>query len=592
MPSDPITVGKQEAVTYTLRFPSPQTHYVEVEARYPTNGRAHLDLFMAVWTPGSYLIREYERHVENLQATGSEGRATAVEKTSKNRWRVATGGAASVTVTYRVYGREMTVRTNWIEAGFAMLNGAPTFISLVGQLWRPHDVYIELPQHWNASATALRPIAGSAHAYRAESFDTLVDSPIILGNPVQRQFMVADKRHTVVFEGDTALLDADGISADLRAIVETAAAMMGGRIDYPHYHFLNLVIDAGGGLEHTNSFLVMMNRFTTRTRRLYVGYLSLAAHEFFHAWNIKRLRPAELGPFDYEREVYTTTLWICEGFTDYYAALLPRRAGLTTRPELLDELSTHIETLQNTPGRLVTSAAMSSYDTWIKQYRPDENTPNTTVNYYPKGAVIAFLLDARIRHATNGEKSLDDGMRLAYERYSGAQGYTVEQFYRTMSEVAGIDLRPWFAQTAESAGELDYSEALEWFGLRFRPIDAKHPRAGLGATTRNDHGRLVVSQIRRDSPAFGAGLNVDDEIVAIDDIRVDAEGLSARLEHYRAGDTVSLLIARRDRMTSTHITLAVEPGRAWRLEPVSSPTAEQKRHLALWGDEAVETNLC
>ena len=143
MPSDPITVGKQEAVTYTLRFPSPQTHYVEVEARYPTNGRAHLDLFMAVWTPGSYLIREYERHVENLQATGSEGRATAVEKTSKNRWRVATGGAASVTVTYRVYGREMTVRTNWIEAGFAMLNGAPTFISLVGQLWRPHDVYIE-----------------------------------------------------------------------------------------------------------------------------------------------------------------------------------------------------------------------------------------------------------------------------------------------------------------------------------------------------------------------------------------------------------------------------------------------------------------
>jgi predicted metalloprotease with PDZ domain len=265
---------------------------------------------------------------------------------------------------------------------------------------------------------------------------------------------------------------------------------------------------------------------------------------------------------------------------------MPRRAGLSTRDELLDELSAHIETLQNTPGRLVTSAAMSSYDTWIKQYRPDENTPNTTINYYPKGAAIAFLLDARIRRATNGEKSLDDGMRLAYERYSGAQGYTIEQFYRTMSEVAGVDLRPWFAKTAESTEELDYSEALEWFGLRFRPIDARAGRVWLGATTRNAHGRLLVSQVRRDSPAHGAGLNVDDEIVALDDIRVHADGLSARLEHYRAGETVSLLIARRDRMTSAAITLAVEPGHAWRLEPVAHPTEDQKRRLSLWSGEA------
>ena len=588
MRSDSIDAPTDEPVSYTLRFPAPQTHYLEVEAVYPSDGQPHLDVFMAVWTPGSYLLREYERHVENLQATGADGRALAVQKTAKNRWRIETGGAARVTLTYRVYGREMTVRNNWIESGFAMLNGAPTFISLVGGLARPHEVHIEPAKGWHASSTALSPLDGPGHAYRAEDFDTLVDSPIIVGNPVQRQFSVAGKRHTVVFEGDTALIDADRVSADLQRIVETAAALMGGRIDYPHYHFLNLVVDAGGGLEHSNSCLVMMNRFATRTRRLYVGYLSLATHEFFHAWNIKRLRPAELGPFDYEHEVYTKTLWICEGFTDYYAALLPRRTGLSTRDEFFDELSGHIETLQNTPGRLVTPAAMASFDTWIKQYRPDENTPNTTINYYPKGAVIAFLLDARIRRTTNGDKSLDDAMRLAYQRYSGAKGYTLEEFYQTMSEVAGTDLRPWFADAAESTAELEYSEALEWFGLRFRPIDAKQQRPWLGAATRVESGRLIVSQVRRDSPAHDAGLNVDDEILGIDDIRVRADGLNARLEHYRPGDKVSLLIARRDRMMSMEMALPVEPGRAWRLEPAPNATGEQKRRLSLWlGD----TNL-
>jgi predicted metalloprotease with PDZ domain len=343
-----------------------------------------------------------------------------------------------------------------------------------------------------------------------------------------------------------------------------------------------MIVEAGGGLEHKNSFLVMANRFTTRTRRAYLGYLSLVAHEHFHAWNIKRLRPIELGPFDYENENYTKALWIAEGFTDYYAGLLVKRPGISTRDEFFEELSGHIEAVQSTPGRLVTSADMSSYDTWIKQYRPDENTANTTINYYPKGAVIAFLLDARIRKATNGGKSLDDAMRLAYERYSGATGYTMEQFYQTMSDAAGADMRPFFARAAESTEELDYTEALDWFGLRFRAVDARNQRAWLGATTRNDAGRLVVSQVRRDTPAHAAGVNVDDEILAIDEVRVRADGLNTRLEQYRPGDKVTLLVARRDRLIRLDATLGAEPGRAWRLEALPNATDEQKRHLAAW----------
>jgi predicted metalloprotease with PDZ domain len=577
----PTHAQATDPIRYTLRFPAAHTHYLEVEAVYPTGGRPQVELFMAVWTPGSYLVREYERHVENIAVRGGTG-ALAILKSAKNRWRVDTGGAPTVTVSYRVYGREMTVRNNWIEHSFAMLNGAPTFISLVGGLARPHEVRIELPSQWKTSATALMPISGQAHSYRAEDFDTLVDSPIVLGNPVQREFTVAGKRHVTVFEGDTEFFDVDRATTDTQKIVEAGGRVMGGRFDYPHYYALNMIVDTGGGLEHKNSFLIMAGRFTTRTRRSYLGYLSLVAHEHFHVWNIKRLRPIELGPFDYEHENYTKALWIAEGFTDYYAGLLVKRPGLSTRDEFFEELSSHIEAVQSTPGRLVTSADMSSFDTWIKQYRPDENTANTTINYYPKGAVIAFLLDARIRKATAGAKSLDDAMRLAYERYSGPKGYTMEQFYQAMSDAAGVNLRGWFANTAESTEELDYTEALDWFGLRFRQVDAHNQRAWLGASTRNDAGRLVVSQVRRETPVHAAGLNVDDEILAIDDVRVRADGLAGRLDQYRPGDQVSVLVARRDRLLRLDVTLGADPGRAWRLEPAPHATDEQKKRLSAW----------
>jgi predicted metalloprotease with PDZ domain len=576
-----VNAPPAEPIRYVLRFPAPQTHYVEVEASYPTNGQPQVELFMAVWTPGSYLVREYERHVENVVARNPGGNLLTMVKSGKNRWRVATGGAARVSLSYRVYGREMSVRTNWIERNFAMLNGAPTFISMVGGLARQHDVRIELPAAWKLSATALTAGA-SPNSYRAEDFDTLVDSPIVLGNPVLRDFEHAGKRHTLVVEGDSAFFDADRAVADLQKIVMTSGDIMGNRYDYPHYYFLNMVTEAAGGLEHKNSFLTMSSRFTTRTSRAYRDWLGLAAHEFFHNWNVKRLRPIELGPFDYEREVYSRALWIGEGFTDYYANLILKRAQLSTRDEFLEDLTSQIESVQNTGGRLVTPVDMASFDAWIKQYRPDENTANTSVNYYSKGAVIAFLLDARIRRATNGKQSLDAAMRLAYGRHSGAKGYTMEQFYQAMSDVATTNLRPFFAAAVESTEELNYKDALDWFGLRFRAVDPRAARAWLGANTRIDAGRLVVSSVRRETPAHTAGLNVDDEIVAIDDVRVRADGLAARLEQYKPGDKITLLVARRDRLSRIELALGSEPIRAYRLEVDPDASEAQRYRLIAW----------
>ena len=565
-----------EPIRYTLRFPAPHTHYVEVEAAIPASGHAEVEVYMATWTPGSYLIREYERHVEAVTATAGS-RALSVAKSTKNRWKIPTGGAATVTLRYKVYSREMTVRNNWVESAFAMLNGAPTFLTLVERAARPHDVRIEPPAAWKKIETALEPVSGSANTYRAADFDTLVDSPIIIGNPVTREFTVDGKRHVVVFEGDAVMIDADKVVADVQKIVAAAQGVMG-PLPYPHYHFLSMVTESGGALEHKNSYLGMTNRFATRTHGTYLSFLSTLSHEYFHAWNVKRLRPVELGPFDYENENYVKSLWVAEGFTDYYATVLLRRAGILTADEYTNGISNQIEQVQTVPGRLVTPVNMASFDTWIKQYRPDENLANMSVNYYPKGAVIAFLLDAKIRKATSGARSLDTGMQWAMQRYSGEKGYTPDQFYAVMSEAAGTDLKSWFAKTAESTDELDYTEALAYYGLRFRPVDSRNARPYIGGGTRNDAGRLIVTSVRRGTPGIDAGLNVDDELIAIDDVRVRADGLAARLDQYKPGDTIAVLVARRDRLMKLDVTLAADPGRPWRLEPLPNATAEQIAH--------------
>jgi len=572
-----------EPIRYTLSFPAPQTHYVEVTATVPTGRRADVDLMMAVWTPGSYLVREYARNVEAVTAAGPDGRALDVDKSKKNHWRIATGGAPSITLKYRLYCREMSVRTNWVESDFAMINGAPTFITLADLAPRPHEVIINPAPAWKRSVTALPEMGGGEHRYRAPDYDTLVDSPIVVGNPAVYDFVVDGKKHSLVNVGEGGVFDGARAAKDLETIVKEDRRLWG-FLPYDRYVFFNMITESGGGLEHKNSTVLMTNRWATRTRRAYLSWLELASHEYFHAWNVKRLRPAELGPFNYENENVTRSLWIAEGFTDYYAELQVHRAGLSTRDEYLEGLSNAIEALQTTPGRLVQSAEMASFDAWIKYYRPDENSPNTSISYYTKGTVIAFLLDAKIRKET--AKSLDDVMRVEYERFSGAKGYTPEEFRVEAENVTGINLKQFWDTAVESTAELDYSEALDTFGVRFKPVPppvADRPaKIWLGITTRNDNGRLLVTQVQRGSPADLAGINVDDEILAIDDFRVRADRFENRLEQYKPGDRVSVLVARREQLLKVDIPLASEPVKSWRLEVNPNATETQRRNLDAW----------
>jgi predicted metalloprotease with PDZ domain len=412
-----------------------------------------------------------------------------------------------------------------------------------------------------------------------------VDSPIVVGNPAVYEFSVEGRKHYLVNIGEGGTFDGARAAKDLETIVAHYARMWGS-LPYDKYLFLNmltLVNDGGGGLEHRNSTMLMASRWATGTRRAYLSWLGLASHEYFHAWNVKRLRPVELGPFEYEEEVLTRSLWVAEGVTDYYADLALHRAGLSTREELLDGISNQIENLQNTPGRLVQSVEQASFDAWIKYYRPDENSPNVAVSYYTKGAVLGFLLDAKIRAATKGEKSLDDVMRTAFAKFSGAKGFTPDEFRAVAEQVSGVSLASFWATAVEGKAELDYTEALETFGLRFRPVDAPRSdrpgRAWLGMSTRNDGGRLVVSEVRRETPAYVAGLNVDDEILAINGFRVRTDQLAGRMDQYKPGDKATLLIGRRDQILTLEATFGAEPARRWRLEvnPDAASAEEQRR---------------
>ena len=570
-------------ISYTVRFPDPATHYAEVKVTVPTDGRPEVELMMAVWTPGSYFVREYARHVEAVRAVAPTGLRLPVAKSAKNRWLIGTGGAVKVTLTYRVYCYEMSVRTNWVDANFAMLNGAPTFITLADSAPRQHHVRIEKPPGWKSIVTALSPAPDAGvDKYISENFDALVDSPIVVGNPVTYSFIVAETPHALVNFGEGDVWDGSTSAGHVERIVGEQHRTWG-FFPYEQFLFINMLVNRRGGLEHKDSTLLLAMREATVDRRQYLRWLRLVSHELFHAWNVKRLRPAPLGPFDYEREALTPDLWIAEGLTSYYDRLVVHRAGISTRWEYFESVSEQIEKLQTTPGRLVQSVSEASYDAWIKYYLPNKNSKNSTISYYTKGAVIGFLLDALVQQHSGGSASLDDVLKVAYDRYATDHGFRPGDFEAVASEMAGADLTEWFDRAVRSTEELDYAQTLEWYGLRFAPEagDAS-PIPWLGLKTEVEQRYLLVEEVCSGTPGDEAGFKVGDEVLAINDDRVEPDDWDDQLSLYRPGDQASILVSRDNSLTRLTVRFGARPIESWRLEPIAVPSAEQTKRLDAW----------
>jgi predicted metalloprotease with PDZ domain len=577
-------VGEIEYSVHTDRL---KNHELEVLAKFPAgvfpDGKRELAL--AVWTPGSYKVRDYSRFLSSVEVLNP---GTTIRKTSKNRWLIeGLDKAADLKVRYTVHGHDLTVRTNYFTPELTLIVGAATFLA-PAPLQSEHmsdATYKVTFEDWNSGiSTGLEAV--DVRTFAARDYDELVDCPFVLGDLQIHDFPAGDSKHRLIQAGDPQYWDTVKSLKDAAQLVDTTQKFWG-IVPYDRYLFHNLITDTRGGLEHRNSTVVMTNRFTTDDREAYLGWLSLLSHEFFHTWNVKRLRPKSLGPFDYEQEVYTRSLWVAEGITSYYDELLVRRAGLSTRREYLKSLSKQLNRLLTTPGRKQITLADASFDSWIRLYQPTDDLHNSNVSYYNKGSLVAWLLDTEVRRRTKDKKSLDDVMRRAYGTFLKT-GYSEQDFRALVSEVAGSDFSDFFTRTLDSTSELPLDDALEYWNLEWSP-DSEKEAPYLGIEVDSAHSRAVVTTVFMGSPAFEAGIAPGDEIIAVDGLRLPADAPLSILKHLKADKKKrTILLSRLGRLHTRSVTLAAPPHRESQLTFGRSDQRSEKRWSAWLGPERRE----
>ncbi|GAA4450732.1 PDZ domain-containing protein [Nibrella saemangeumensis] len=575
------------SIVYTLSMPQPQTHFFEVEMRLSNfagltslKKNGYVDVKMPVWTPGSYLIREYARNVEGFTAQ-SGGKALPAQKINKNTWRITTADD-NITLRYRVYANELSVRTSHLDATHGYLNGASIFLYQNDLKGYPHQVVIQPFTGWNKVSTGLEPVNGQPFTFRALNYDILVDSPIEIGNHRTFTFTASGIPHTVAMYGEVEY-DATKLAADYKKVCEAAATVIG---EHPCQSYTFIVHHFGnpsGGLEHQNSTTLQTTREAYKNETNYKRFLTLVAHEYFHLWNVKRIRPVALGPFDYDNENYTSMLWVSEGFTSFYEDYILRRAGYFTPDQYLNILAGDINSIENQPGSRVQSVAESSFDAWIKAYRPNENSTNSTISYYTKGSVLANLLNLTILANTNGTRNLDDLMRFLWNEYykKRQRGFTDEEFKKAAEQVANRNLDDFFRKYVYGTEVIDYNAFVLPFGLQLANTVIPNNQGYLGAATTFANGKLTVSSVRRNSAAWNGGLNTGDEILFVDSVRVGAD-LNNALAGKRTGDKIRVMVNRDGIQRELNITLAENPLLSYRFEMVPNPTQQQRALLNRW----------
>jgi predicted metalloprotease with PDZ domain len=551
-----MTAKSQVKINFEVSFKEPQAHYAEVEMNMAgIASKNYVDVKMPVWTPGSYLVREFAKSVENFGATVA-GKSVKTEKITKNTWRVYHAKANNLKINYRVYAFEISVRTAFIDASHAFLSPANIFMYPAGMIKTPSTVKIIPFGNWNKVNTGLEPLAGQKFTYTAPDFDILYDSPIEVGTQDVFEFTAAGVKHEVAMYGG-GNYDKERLKVDMAKVVEQSTAIYG---ENPNKHYTFIVhnyAQGGGGLEHLNSTVLGATRNAYTSERAYNGFLSLVAHEYFHLWNVKRLRPIALGPFDYDNENYTTNLWIAEGFTSYYENKIMLRAGFGTPESFVTDLSGALGTVINTPGSKVQSAAASSFDAWIIGYRPNENSKNNSISYYGKGEVVGLLMDLAIANATKGEKSLDDVMKAMYEQGKTLKrGYTDAEFKAMVEKISGVSFTNFWAKYVNGTDDIEYAKYLAYAGVDIVNENEGKNTPYLGVTTVRGASKVLVASVTRGSGAWNGGINVNDEIVAIDG--VPAEMMIERMTQItgkNVGDVIKVSVVRDGLKKELDVTL-------------------------------------
>lgn len=567
---------------YKVSFPKLNRHYAQVEITIPAKllTTESVRLKVPVWTPGSYKVREFSRNLDSIFASRGKQQCT-VTQLNKNTWEIRNPGSrGDLQISYSIYGAEYGVRESYIGNDMIFLHGVSAFAYVEGMQDKPIRLKLEIPNGW-VSHVAL-PSAGQ-NEYTCSNYDLLADSPVAIGDFETTEYESGGVPHRVVMLGK-GNYDLERIRTDFKKISDEQVALFGGKHpSEPIYiHFIQNTDNGGGGLEHLNCQTSQVQRFVYSDEKKYRKFLALVSHEYFHLWNVKRIRPIELGPFDYDKEVYTDMLWIAEGITSYYDDLILKRAGIHNREDYLAAVSENINRFENQKGKAYMSLAASSFNAWIKAYLPDENSKNVTISYYNKGMLVALLLDQVILESTQGKRSLDHVMRELFERFyiREDRGFSHAEFIQVCSEIAEIDLKWFFDDCVFGTKALDYDRFTNFFGLEM-PNKANPQKAYLGINVKKDNGRMIVNYVEFDSPAEKAGLSINDELIAFDGWRLNDE-LSAELSRYKANDSFILTFSRRGAIRETSIELGENPTLDFDLRVAEDPDDAQTARLEQW----------
>ncbi|MES2538728.1 MAG: M61 family metallopeptidase [Pseudomonadota bacterium] len=588
-----MKAGIKESIRYSIVPRDPAAHLFEVSLTVDTPAPEGQLFALPAWIPGSYMIREFARNIVQISAeTG--GKKIDLQKVDKHSWQAApcTG---PLTLTYQVYAWDLSVRAAHLDQTHGFFNGTSVFLRVLGQESKTHLVDIRRPEgdrfkDWRV-ATALSELAAKRYGfgtYSASNYDELIDHPVELGTFELATFKAHGVPHDIVITGQVRNLDMTRLSADLKKICETQIAFFEPktkRAPMDRYVFMTLAVGDGyGGLEHRASTALICARADLPVKgqkELSDGYrtfLGLCSHEYFHTWNVKRIKPSVFAPYDLQTENYTSLLWLFEGFTSYYDDLMLVRSGLIDQAAYFKLVAKTVNGVLRGSGRGKQSVAESSFDAWVKYYRQDENAPNAIVSYYTKGSLVALALDLMIRAETKGKKSLDDVMAALWQRYgrnfytnaaTSGTGVTESGLEALFDEVTGLKLKRFFNQYVRGTGDLPLAKLLAPFGITLADV-RKDAKPGLGIRTTRDGSDCKLANVYEGGAAHRAGLSAGDLLVALDGLRISATNLDGLLARYRVGDTVELHAFRRDEMMRFAATLATDDA------PQNSLTAQDK----------------
>jgi predicted metalloprotease with PDZ domain len=561
-----------QSFQFEISIPRAAEHVVHVKMRSEGLSGEVQDFKMPAWMPGYYRLMDYAKNVADFQVKDGAGHALAWEKVTRNTWRVATGATPAVILDYDVTGTVSFVAQSFVGDRRAYLAPPGLFLHVPGQLARPATVTVLPPAGWERIATGLDRVAGRTNTFSAVNFDVLYDAPILMGNQEALRFEVKGVPHFVALENVPASVDRATLLADLARMVQAATAMMGD-IPYTHYSFL-MMGTGNGGIEHLNSASIAFNGNSLTTPDGYRGWLSYVAHEYFHNFNVKRIRPIVLGPFDYDRENLTNMLWVSEGLSVYYQDLLLVRAALATREQYLAKMGAAMARFANATGHLYQSATESSFNTWGNSGVGTDR--NTTISYYDNGAMLGAMLDLAIRHESRNRQSLDDVMRALYRTYyrEKQRGFTDAEFRQACETAAGASLAEIF-EYASAPMQMDYAKYFAYAGLTVEATASAGNGAYAGIHAQAREGGLEVVDV--EGPAR-QGLRAGDMIVEVEGAKATVKALHEAIAGKQAGGKLHLKTARGE----VELELAVAPKWSFAIRPAAGPAGLQSEILESW----------